>query len=58
MKTGEWLLVHGENYMSLQPEFCCSKCHDIISTYYPPAVCEKCNSINEYKNNSISVKFE
>ncbi len=57
-KTGEWLLVDGENFMHIQPEFCCSECHDMISTYYPPERCRKCNSINQYKNNKISVRIE
>lgn len=57
-KKGEWLLVHGENFMSIQPQYCCSMCEDIISTYYPPDVCEHCGSINEDKGNSISVSIE
>lgn len=57
-KKGEWLLVHGENFMSMQPQYCCSVCEDIISTYYPPDVCEHCGSINEDKGNSILVSME
>ena len=57
-KNGEWLLVEGENFMSIQPQYRCSVCGEVISTYYPPNVCEQCGSINEYKGNSISVSIE
>ena len=57
-RKGEWLLVYGENFMSIQPSYCCSVCKDMISTYYPPNVCEYCGSINENKGNSISVSIE
>lgn len=57
-KKGEWLLVSSENYFSLQPEYCCSVCKNMISTYYPPDVCKHCGSINEDKGNSISVSIE
>ena len=57
-KKGEWLLVHGENFMSIQPQYCCSVCEDMISTYYPPDVCEHCGSTNEYNGNSILVSME
>lgn len=57
-KKGEWLLIDGENFMSLQPQYKCSVCGDIISTYYPPNVCEHCGSISEYKGNSIVVKIK
>lgn len=57
-KKGEWLLVRGENFMSIQPEFICSVCKNSISTYYPPYVCKHCGSTNTYKNNSISVSAE
>lgn len=56
-KKGEWLLVDGENFMSIQPEFCCSVCKDMISTYYPPDVCRHCGSVNKNKGNSILVKM-
>lgn len=55
---GEWLLVCGENFMSLQPQYKCSVCTDIISTYDPPNVCEQCGSINKYKGNSILVSIK
>lgn len=54
---GEWLLVSGENFMSLQPQYYCSECGDIISTYDPSNTCRHCGSINEYKGNSISVSI-
>lgn len=57
-KKGEWLLVLGENYFSLIPEFCCSNCSDTISTYDPPKICRKCWSINEYKEKSIPARIE
>jgi len=57
-KKGEWLLVYGENFMSMQPQYYCSVCKDMISTYYPPDVCEHCGSMNEDKGNSISVRME
>lgn len=57
-QKGEWLLVYGENFMNIQPEFCCSMCNDIVSTYCPTYVCKNCGSINEYKGNSISVSIE
>lgn len=57
-KKCEWLLVRGENFMSLQPQYCCSVCKNMISTYYPPDVCEHCGSTNEYNGNSISVSME
>lgn len=56
-KKGEWLLVDGENFISIQPEFCCSVCKNMISTYYPPDVCRYCGSVNENKGNSILVKM-
>ena len=56
-KKGEWLLVDGENFMSIQPEYCCSVCKDIISTYYPPRVCRNCGSVNEDNGNSILVRM-
>ena len=57
-KKGEWLLVYGENFMSIQPQYCCSVCEDIISIYCPPTVCEHCGSINKYKGNAISVSMK
>lgn len=57
-KRGEWLLVDGENFMSIQPQYCCSVCKDMISTYYPPNVCIHCGAFNEYKGNLISVRME
>ena len=57
-KKGEWLLVDGENFMSLLPMFYCSVCGDIISTYYPPNECENCGSVNIDKHNSISVSVK
>ena len=57
-KNGEWLLVRGENFMSIQPSYCCSVCKDIFSTYDPPEVCKHCGSINKNKGNSISVRIE
>ena len=57
-KKGEWLLVHGENFMSLQPQYKCSVCGDIISTFEPSNVCRQCNSTNEYKGNSILASIE
>lgn len=57
-KKGEWLLVHGENFMSIQPQYCCSECDSMISTYDPPHVCDNCGSVNENKYNSISVSIE
>lgn len=57
-KKGEWLLVCGENFFSLQPEYCCSVCNDMISTYDPPNVCENCGSTNENKGNTISISME
>ena len=57
-KKGEWLLVHGKNFMNIQPQYCCSVCKDMISTYYPPNTCRRCGSINEDKGNSISVSIE
>lgn len=57
-KKGEWLLVHGENFMSLQPQYRCSICNDIISTSNLPNECSQCGSINEYKGNSISVSIK
>lgn len=56
-KKGEWLLVRGKNFMSLQPQYCCSLCENMISRYYPPDVCEHCGSTNEYNGNSISVSM-
>ena len=56
-KKGEWLLVHGENFDSLQPEFVCSICHNMIAGDYPPNVCEHCGSVNEFKGHSISVRI-
>lgn len=55
---GEWFLVHGENFMSIQPQYCCSECGDIISTYYPPDVCKHCGSTNECNGNAISISME
>ena len=55
---GEWLLVDGKNFLSMQPQYKCSVCGDIISTYYPSVVCERCGSINKYKGNAISVSME
>ena len=55
---GEWLLVSGENFMSIQPQYCCSECGDIISTYDPSNTCRHCGSINEYKGNSISASIK
>lgn len=57
-KKGEWFLVYGENFMSIQPQYCCSVCEDIISTYNPPNVCKQCGSINEYKGNAVSISIE
>ena len=57
-KKGEWLLVCGENFMSMLPQYCCSVCRKMISTYYPPDVCEHCGSINEDKGNSVSARME
>ena len=57
-KTGEWLLVNSMDFMSLQPQYKCSVCEDMISTYYPPNECRKCGSINEDKGNSIWVSME
>lgn len=57
IKQGEWLLVYGENFMSIQPQYCCSLCENMISTYYPPNVCEHCGSINKNKGNSILVSI-
>lgn len=57
-KKGEWQLVRGANFMSMQPMYCCSVCNDITSTYYPPDKCEKCGATNVFKGNSISVSVE
>ena len=59
-RKGEWLVVSGENFMSLQTQYQCSECGDMISTYYPPGACEHCGSINKYKGNLIlaSIKDE
>ena len=57
IKQGEWLLVDGENFMNIQPQFCCSVCKDMISTYYPPNVCRHCGSINKNKGNSILISI-
>lgn len=57
-KKGEWLLVDGENFMSMLPMYQCSVCGDIISTYYTSNVCEHCGSMNEDKGNSISISMK
>lgn len=57
-KKGEWLLVCSDDFMSIQPQYSCSVCRDIISTYYPPNECRKCGSINENKGNAIWVNVE
>ena len=57
-KKGEWLLVYGENFMSIQPQYCCSVCDNMISTYYPPDICKHCGSTNKYNGNLISVSME
>ena len=57
-KKGEWLLVHGKNFMSLQPQYYCNVCKNTISTYYPPKECEHCGSFNAYNGNSISLSAE
>lgn len=56
-KKGEWLLVSGKNFMSMQPQYYCSVCKNMISTYYPSDTCEHCCSTNEYKGNSIDVSM-
>lgn len=56
-KKGEWLLVCSNDFMSMQPQYCCSVCKDMISTYYPPNECRKCGSINEDKCNAIWVNM-
>lgn len=57
-KKGEWLAVHSDDFFSLQPQYCCSVCNNMISTYSPPHVCENCGSVNENKYNSISVSIK
>lgn len=57
-KKGEWLLVSGANYFSIQPMFCCDVCLDLISTFDPPERCPKCGSENVYKGNLKSVRIE
>ena len=57
-KKGEWLLVCGENFMSMLPMYQCSVCGDIISTYYPPNECGHCGSINEDEGNLVSANME
>lgn len=57
-KKGEWLLVYGENFMSLTPMYCCDTCGNFISGYDPDEVCPGCGSINEYKGNVMKVSME
>ena len=57
-KKGEWLLVCSNDFMSIQPQYICSVCKDMISTYYPPDVCEYCGSANENKGNMKLVSVE
>lgn len=57
-KKGEWLLVHGENFMSLVPMYYCDVCNNSISGYNPPILCPHCGSMNENKGNIIKVRME
>lgn len=57
-KKGEWQLIAGENFKSIQPIYRCSVCKYLISTYYPPDKCEGCGATNKFKGNSVSVRIE
>ena len=57
-KKGEWLLVDGENFMSIIPMFSCSLCKNTVSTYTPPMYCPSCGSSNIYKLNRITSRTE